>query len=55
MNKYQVWWKESTTGSVLNKIVGAFSKEDAKSKIREEFGYKAWDIKFTKVEIVSCR
>ncbi|MDT2011139.1 hypothetical protein [Carnobacterium divergens] len=48
---YVVWWKETMSNRILNTTVKANSKEDAKELILQKFGYKSWDIKFTRVEI----
>lgn len=51
MNDYIVWWKVRVTKQILNTTIEASSLEDAKSKILKKYGYKNWDIQFTKVEI----
>lgn len=52
MNNYDVWWKVTNTGQILHVIIPATNKEDAKNKVLQRFGYKVWDIKFTKTEII---
>lgn len=51
MWNYEVWWKETMSEQILHTTVNAQSKENAKEVVLEKFGYKSWDIRFTKVEI----
>lgn len=52
MNEYEVWWKVKNSNQILNVRLFATSREDAESKVLSKYGYKFWDVTFTKAEIV---
>lgn len=53
MNYYEIWWKVKSSGQILNTTLTASSREDAKSKVLAKYGYKNWEIRFSKAEICS--